>query len=186
VGQWLALSILSAGALCVTPSQSPGQTSVSEYAVKAAYLLNFGKFVRTPDRPPHKTFDICILGQDPFGRSLNDITSNESIDGRPVRIVRVTRVEAARECAVLYISSSEKPRIDEDLAAVRNSAVLSVSDSPGFLRRGGMIEFVPVANHVRFAVNLDSVHRSHIVLSSELLRVAASVTGGGTGQEVQP
>jgi hypothetical protein len=49
-----------------------------------------------------------------------------------------------------------------------------------------MIEFVLVSNHVRFAVNLDAVRRAHIVLSSELLRVAASVTGAVSGQEVQP
>jgi hypothetical protein len=182
----LALYLLTTGAYGATPPSAPGQASVSEYAVKAAYLLNFGRFVRIPDHPQRNSFDICILGRDPFGRSLNDITANESVGGRPVRILRLTRAEAARECAVLYFSTSEGHRIDDDIAALRNAGALTVSDSPGFLKHGGMIEFVQASNHVRFAVNLDAVHRAHIVLSSELLRVAASVIGGGPGQDVQP
>jgi hypothetical protein len=40
-----------------------------------------------------------------------------------------------------------------------------------------MIQFMTQQDHVRFAVNLDAVDRTHLVLSSELLRVALSVTG---------
>jgi hypothetical protein len=39
-------------------------------------------------------------------------------------------------------------------------------------------------SHVRFAVNLEAVEHTHLVLSSELLRVALSVTG--KPREVQP
>jgi len=63
--------------------------------------------------------------------------------------------------------------------------VLTVSDAPDFLKYGGMIQFVSEDNRVRFAVNLDAVNRTHIVLSSELLRVASSVTGGPQ-QEARP
>jgi hypothetical protein len=40
-----------------------------------------------------------------------------------------------------------------------------------------MIQFLNVENHVRFAVNLDAVRPAQLSLSSELLRVATSVTG---------
>jgi hypothetical protein len=40
-----------------------------------------------------------------------------------------------------------------------------------------MIQFLLIQNHVRFAVNLNAVNHAHLVLSSELLRVASSVTG---------
>jgi hypothetical protein len=53
-----------------------------------------------------------------------------------------------------------------------------------FLKRGGMIQFVIEEDHVRFAVNLEAVGRTHLVLSSELLRVASWVVGGAP--EKQP
>jgi hypothetical protein len=48
-----------------------------------------------------------------------------------------------------------------------------------------MIQFLLVSDHVRFSVNLDPVRRTHLVLSSDLLRVAASVSGNRPGEVQQ-
>jgi hypothetical protein len=174
----MTLCAFAAVAFCIALPQAPAQPRVSEYAVKAAYLLNFGKFIRIAPGTQRSTFDICIVGRDPFGDSLDNITANESIAGHPVRVLRLARPDAARECSIAYIADTDLRRIDEDIAALGSADVLTVSDAPDFLRHGGMIKFVLVSDHVRFAVNLDAVRHSHIVLSSELLRVAASVIGG--------
>lgn len=52
---------------------------------------------------------------------------------------------------------------------------MTVSDIPHFSKRGGMIEFVPEGNRVRFGINLDSAVRSRLTVSSELLKVAMTV-----------
>src|SRR6266568_243526 len=154
------------------------QQESAEYEVKAAYLLNFGKFMRhSAANVRRNTFDICILGHDPIGRTIDDLAAHESIDNLPVRVTRIADVTNAKSCAIIYISTSEEELLREDMAILAGTDVLTVGDSPAFLRRGGMIQFVLVSNHVRFAVNLDALNRSHLVLSSELLRVAASVTG---------
>ena len=174
----------------------PAQSKPTEYSVKAAYLLNFGKFMRVS--PGGKTspneFNICVVGDDPFGSSLDNITAGENIDGRPVRVVHLNKPDLdkpnlekpdSRQCAIAYLSPSEEKRIDPDLAVFKDSDTLTVSDAPDFLKRGGTIQFVLVSNHVRFSVNLDPLRRTHLNLSSELLRVAASVSGNRPG-EVQP
>jgi hypothetical protein len=152
----------------------------SEYDVKAAYLFNFGKFIRvngTARPAPRSTFDLCILGRDPMGRAIDDIAANESIDNRTVRIVRIADVSQAHGCEVLFIGSSEEAQLRENLAIIAKSDVLTVSDAPDFLDRGGMIQFVLQQNRVRFAINLDAVNRTHLVLSSELLKVASTIKG---------
>jgi hypothetical protein len=148
--------------------------------VKAAYLFNFGKFVRSAGGGPvakGSTFDICILGRDPIGRSLDEIVAGDSIENRPVRVLRITDATQARACAVVFVSAYESANLREDLAILDGADALTVSDAPDFLSRGGMIQFVTMGDHVRFDVNLNAVNRSHLVLSSELLRVAAEVTG---------
>lgn len=150
---------------------------VSEYDVKAAYLFDFGKFLHAIPPLRRPSFNICIVGQNPMGSALDSITRGEQIDSRPVHIQRMHDADAARSCDIAYISASEAGRIDADLAALRGNDVLTVSDAPGFLDRGGMIQFLNQGNHVRFAVNLDAVHRTHLVLSSELLKVAAAISG---------
>jgi hypothetical protein len=179
----LALAVLLSF-FCVAPVSS--QQKPSEYDVKAAYLFNFGKFLRHTDnyvRTP--TFEICILGRDPIGKTIDDIAANESIDNRSVRINRLPDVTAANPCAIVFISSYEQENIREDLAILAGMDVLTVSDVPDFLKRGGMIQFVMVENHVRFAVNLDALNRAHLVLSSELLRVASSIGGKPPKQELR-
>ncbi|MGH9611632.1 MAG: YfiR family protein, partial [Bryobacteraceae bacterium] len=63
-----------------------------EYQVKAAFLLNFTKFVEWPaaafaasDSP----IAICVLGDDPFGGALDQIVEGEVVNGRKLVIQRV-------------------------------------------------------------------------------------------------
>jgi hypothetical protein len=67
--------------------------------------------------------------------------------------------------------------MDKDLEELRGADVLTVGTSSTFLAQGGMVQFLLLSNHVRFAVNLDAVKKTHLVLSSELLRVAYSISG---------
>lgn len=161
------------------------QPPVSEYSVKAAYLFNFGKFVRfTPAQGPdtRQTFDICILGEDPIGHALDDLTANETLNGKPVRVAMSKSAAEARGCGIAYISAAEGNRTESDLQALSGHEVLTVSDSTDFLRQGGIIQFVNIANHVRFAVNLDAARKAHISLSSDLLKVAISVSGNASSE----
>lgn len=160
-------------------AQGWAQAKPSEYDVKAAYLFDFGKFMRVAGKsqPRHSSFDICILGRDPLGRAMDEIAANESIGDRPVRVSRINNAGRGRECDILFISPYEGDAIRSDLAALAGADVLTVSDAPDFLERGGMIQFILAGDHVRFEVNLDAVDRTHLVLSSELLRVAFAVKG---------
>jgi hypothetical protein len=167
-------------AFCAISAIIYAQNRISEYTVKAAYLFNFGKFVRfTPPEAgtSRQTFDICIVGEDPLGHSLDDLTANERLDGKPVRVVRLKSAAEARGCSIVYISSSEGARVADDLNALRGLPVLTVSDAASFLQHDGMIQFVNIQNHVRFAVNLNAAKRAQVGLSSELLKVAISVDG---------
>lgn len=151
------------------------QTVAPESDVEAAYLFNFGKFMRT-QRHTATHFTICILGVNPFGSKLTELTSRETIDGRPMQAVTITQVEEARACDIVYLGEPDPTRMESDLKQLSGSPVLTVSTMPDFLEHGGMIQFVIQQDHVRFRVNLDAVTRSNIQLSSELLKVAVSVT----------
>jgi hypothetical protein len=172
----VAASILTASIAIPTVIAQPPRPS--EYDVKAAYLLNFGRFVRQADgHSPRTSFDICLLGHDPMGQTIDELAANQFIDNVPVHVRRIPDVTQTKGCTILFISADEDDHLREDLAILSSVDVLTVSDASDFLDRGGMIQFVLIQNHVRFAVNLNAVNRAHLVLSSELLRVASSVTG---------
>ena len=166
--------------LCATPAlnQNTAVTAAgreaAEYEVKAAYLLNFTKFVewpRTQDDPAAETFSICILGDDPFGGTLDQLVRNEAVNGRPIAVRRIRRLEES--CEVLFVSRSERD-VFRVLSRV-TKGVLTVGEEPGFLRDGGMINLLVEDRRVRFDVNLEKAESSSLRISSRLLGVARSV-----------
>ncbi len=154
------------------------QIRPTAWEVKAAYLYNFGKFVRWPGLAQSRaSFDICVVGKNPFGSALQSIVSGEKIDGANIVVKNSTSLQDAGHCRIFFVSSSEENRIKPILAAARQSNVLTVSDVPGFAQLGGMIELVNQEENIRFAVNLSGINEAGLTVSSELLKVAVKVVG---------
>ena len=60
----------------------------------------------------------------------------------------------------------------------RSPRVLTIGESPDFLREGGIINLLLVGRRVRFEVNPDAAARAGLRLSSQLLQLAVAVRGG--------
>jgi hypothetical protein len=150
-------------------------TSPNEYQVKAVFLFNFGQFVEWPAQAydtPQAPFVICLLGEDPFGKTLDDVVRGEAVGSRSL-VVR--RFKAAREiagCNILFISRSESASLGDALAAVRGRSVLTVTDIEGAEKQGAMIVLFNENNRIRMRINLGAAKASHLVISSKLLRPA--------------
>jgi hypothetical protein len=159
--------------------------SASEYQVKAAFLFNFAKFVEWPaDAFPtaDAPLQICVLGQDPFGRDFEQVIEDKAVNGHRLEVAHPEGVPQARACQVLFIASSEKQRAREILRALTGASVLTVGDAPGFARMGGVINFVLDENRVRFEINVKAAERAHLKLSARLLTVAKLIV---TEEETQ-
>lgn len=170
------LCAIAAGASASLAAQQPRP---NEFQVKAAYIYNFGKFVKWPSVAPANqsgSFTICVLDGDPFETTLQSTLAGESVGGKPVAVKRLPRAQDVSACHILFISSSEGRDLKGILAAVDDSSVLTVSDMPDFSKRGGMIQFVSQGDRIRFEINLDGAEKSHLIFPSELLKVAVAVT----------
>ncbi|MBV9484204.1 MAG: YfiR family protein [Acidobacteria bacterium] len=157
-----------------SPGQSSGATDVQ---VVAAYLYNFGKFVTFPANrgASSDSFQICIFGKDPFGDVLDATVQGESINGRKITARRIPNMQQAQACSILFISTSEENRLPAILAAAQQWRILTVSEIKHFSERGGIIELLRQQDRIRFEVNLTAAQDSHLLLSSELLKVATRV-----------
>jgi hypothetical protein len=146
--------------------------------VQAAYLYNFGKFVKWPAVAPAnqgQEFTICVIGQDPLGAILQANLAHESVGGRPVTVKRLAKPQGSSACHILFIGEAEQKNLGAILTAIDDTSVLTVSDMPDFTKRGGMIQFLLEGDRVRFEINLENAGKSHLVMASDLLNVAVSV-----------
>lgn len=175
----LAVAVAAVTFVVCATTDSAQNTKPTQYDVEAAYLFNFAKFVRWPQYPGARqsTLAICIVADDAFSAVLDRTVSGEKIDGKPVVEKRIASPQEVSACSILYIGASEFGRAVRILAEASSLPVLTVSDMPGFLDRGGMIQFVLLDDRVRFKVNLQPTQHDGLTLSSELLKVALEVRG---------
>jgi len=157
----------------------------SEYELKAAFLLNFAKFIDWPTESfssPQAAFSICVLGKDPFGRSLDDLLPGRTIVGRPVMIVRLKDTLNARHCQIVFVSTSESHDLAEILEGLHGANALTVGESEHFAESGGAIQFTVEENHVRFLINPEAGERAGLKFSSKLLALAKIVHDAPAGR----
>ncbi len=178
-------TLVLAWALAGFPYSWAQRPKPSDYQVKAAYLYNFGRFIEWPRVVTAKSgpFTVCVLGQDPFGSTLDATMAGETIAGRNVVAKRISTPEESVNCQILFLSAAEAGRLNKIVEGLDKAAVLTVSDMPQFAQRGGMIQFVLEGNRVRFEVNLIATQHAGLTLSSDLLRVATAVRRNSPGPD---
>lgn len=176
---WLGVLLLAAFALGVSETlpAAAGTDRASLGDVEAAYLYNFGKFVRWPDDPGHGPMLICVAGKDSFAQTVAHLVTGERLNDRPLQVRALDRAEAVLGCSILFVGAEQRAQLDRYLAAAQGKPILTVGDSPDFLARGGIVQFVFEEDHVRFSVNLNAANRNGLALSSQLLKVAVNIVG---------
>ena len=155
----------------------------TDYDVKAAFLYNFAKFVKWPDEGAlGPTFVVAVLGDDPFGDVLDRTFAGKTILNRTVEVQRISTLDPNAPTQILFVASSEKPRLPQVLKALEGTNVLTVGEMDGFADRGGMIAFRMKEDTVHFDINLERVERAGLKMSSQLIRLALRVISGKDGE----
>lgn len=172
--------VLSLVAAAVAPPGAQAQDGhARETDVKATFVFQFSRYAEWPadTTAAHRRspFNVCTVSDGAFDRSLDKVLEGEMFSGRPmVRKVPET-LEEARGCQMLYIGDIEPERTKSLLASVEGLPVLTVGESPDFLKWGGQILLVRDGTRVRFDINLAAARQNKIVLRSQLLRIARNV-----------
>ena len=178
--RWLlgAVCILATSICSGTLSAPPA----AEYQVKAAYLFNFGQFVEWPRQAwdsPGAPFVIGIVGEDPFGKTLDEVIAGESFGGRPLVVRRFRKPEDISACNILFIGRGEAALLDRTLQVLQGRSVLTVTDIAGAEHRGAIIALFNENNRIRMRINVAAAKASNLVISSKLLRPAEIVGNDG-------
>ncbi|GAB3549305.1 hypothetical protein GCM10027343_30810 [Noviherbaspirillum agri] len=144
------------------------QTS-PEPQIKAAFLVNFLKYVEWPEAKPTAT--ICLFGHDALETYLTRV-EGRPVAGRELRLRRVTHPNQTADCDVLYIPEHEEARFGIVLRWVDRQATLTVSDAEIFTRYGGAIALVRADGRLQFDINAQALQRAGLKPSSQLMKLA--------------
>lgn len=152
------------------------EATPSEYQVKAAFIFNFIKFVEWPAAAFTDTnapLTIGVFGKNPFEDHLQLATQNKLVNNRPVAVKACPSLADARQCHVVFVSNSEKSRLTTVVEGLTGAAVLTIADTEGFIKYGGMINFFRDGNKFRFEINDAAARKAGLKISSKLLSLAS-------------
>jgi hypothetical protein len=146
-----------------------------EYQVKAVCVLNAARFVSWPatsfanaDAP----LVIGILGDNPFGSTLQDAVAGETIRQRRIVVRRVNLSDAASTCHIVFISRSERDRLDAILNTLGAESILTVSEIDHFAAAGGVLTLGLDRGKIRFEVNQAAATQARLRIDSQFLLLA--------------
>ena len=147
-----------------------------EYKVKAAFLLNFAKFITWPASVQSvDSFTLCIVGSDPFGAALAGIEAKE-VGGKRVRLrYPATNVDELGQCRMVFVSRSEQKQVARLVGQIGASPIALVSDIEGFVESGGTFEFKDQGGRLSFIINNSKAKKQGLNISSSLLNLAMEV-----------
>lgn len=157
--------------------QTAGTPVAREYQLKAAFLLNFTKFVEWPAGKftgSQSPIVIGVWGGDPFGGDLRATVKGRTVNGRPVEIMNVRTPAEMSVVHVLFVPAAESGRLKEAAAVLARGHVLTVGETPEALEAGAMITFVLEADRLRFDIRTGPAERAGLRISAHLQKLARS------------
>ena len=165
-----------AGFLLLATVAGRAQESL-EYNVKAAFLLNFVRFIEWPEAAftdARAPINICVFSDNPFGDTLEKMVQGEMAAGRVLAVRQVRAAGDLSACHMVFVPSSSD---DRSAAVLRNpgAPAVFVGESSRFLGRGGAVNLFTEGGRVRFDVNLAPVEQRGIRISARMLQLATHV-----------
>lgn len=144
-------------------------SQVGEYKVKAAFLLNFAKYVDWPQSSSSGPLVIGVVGKDPFDGVLEGLAKDKLVNGRKL-VVRHVAWDEAGSVHMLFVPQSEPTTGMQKLSKL---PVVTVGESSNF--GNGVINFRIINDRVAFEINASVAKANGLSISSQLLKLAAVV-----------
>jgi len=174
-----AMLFLIVSIFSTIPSFAQGNSI--EYKIKAGYLYNFTKFVSWPENES-ETFNLCIIGKDPFGSIINPI-EKRSVKNKPIRLFRFKSISDVKHCHIIYFGVSDKQWRKDDFSlgniltvgSLENS--LMTGETKKFTQAGGMFAFFLKEGKVKLHINLQALKKSNLEVSAKLMEIAEIYKG---------
>jgi hypothetical protein len=155
---------------------APAFAGEDEYKLLAVFFGRFSSYIELPDRSA-KQFVITIIDENPFGNLLDELYKGKLINGKPVEIRYVTRVDDIGQSDILFVSLVNPRTRQEAIDYAGKKSILTISTAMGFAERGGIIQLDFLQQHTRIKINHAAAVKSNIRIGAPLLSLATVIRG---------
>jgi len=159
---------------------TPEAGDVSRAKLETAFIYQFTNYIewsaRDPAQQEARPFVITILGDSPIENEFNELSKAKKVKNRPIKVLRVASAKLiSKESDIVFVATGSVDVLHEVVSKAKGSGALIVSDSQGFATEGAMINFFLDDGRLRFEINRHKLEGEHLVMSSQLLKLAKLV-----------
>jgi hypothetical protein len=150
-----------------------------EYAVKAAFVLNFAKFTQWPEDSfaSPDSFSLCVIGDNSVKRGFQTIDGKKA-GNRSLHVNFLAEIDDLDRCNMLFVGGDvDRVSLLRIFASVKGEHVLTIGEMKNFASDGGVINFISKNKKLRFEINRETADQQKIKISSRLLNLAIIVNG---------
>lgn len=165
-------------ALLTAGAATASAQNATEATLKAAFLLNFIRFVEWPTDVLGASAPIttCVVGAPAVAAVLTQVAKGRSINGHQVVVSNLALDGPLTACHVVYAAGIDVAATRQLVRSLAGAAVFTVSDFERFAAFGGVTNFVADDTRLRFAVNVEAARRARLRLSAPMLALATIVS----------
>jgi hypothetical protein len=173
-GFLLQFAVIGAGS---SRADSAADSEALTQRIKAAFIYNFIQFTDWPDDAlgdPESPIVIGVLEPDPLKGNLDRAILGKTAHGHNLAVRHITDSTQVAGCHLVYVCGD-----DQTVRKILESATgptLTVGDSDAFAAAGGGIRFYVAENKIRFQIDLTTLEKAKLQMSSKLLKVARTVS----------
>ena len=144
-----------------------------EYALKAAFILNFLRFSEIPQTKPGELI-LCVY-QDAEAFEFTKVLENKRIGERMLRVQLVKLDDEIPRCTAIYIPQQTEGTRARILKTLKGHSILTIGEEPEFVMSGGMIAFTRAVDRIRFTISSTNANMVNINFRANLLALATKI-----------
>src|SRR6185295_1940524 len=136
--------------------------------------LTFVKFVEWPPQAfedANSPLIIGVVGDDNASIVIEQVINGRTANGRRLVVRRFSSFKTLSHCHIVFLRSFERDRAWQTLTAA-GSGVLTVGETEGLARYGGIINFTIIDGKLRLEINQSSAEKAGLRISAKLLSLA--------------
>lgn len=165
-------------ALLITGAETSSAQNATEATLKAAFLLNFIRFVEWPTDvlAAGAPISTCMVGAPLVTELLTRVANGRSINGHQVVVSNRALDGPLTTCHVVYAAGIDAAATRQLVRSLGGAPVFTISDFERFAAFGGITNFIEDDARLRFAVNIEAARRARLHLSAPMLALATLVS----------
>ncbi len=144
--------------------------------IEASYIYNIAKLVQWQDPAMRKgAFIIGVMGSSNLYQELVKKYATRSIGHQPIEVRKLPEMAEVDRCHILFIPASNSHLLPGILRQPNVRSTLIISDYPGALAQGAVVNFVAARNTLKYEISMANAEKQRIEVGLTLRQLADKV-----------